>query len=457
MTKPHRPPIRFSRLPAGVQHAGAGRIERQQPRATVTDLLHVTDAHWSQGHYRFLCIQHLDKQLGRRLQVSSRTVERWLRIYRKDPDVMALMPRARGPSIGHRRITPERENLLAEVIDAWARRGQRLPVAWIREECGHRGRALGIKPVSRGCIEARLRDLGIESLQRVRPPRAMPAGVPTRPPRSKGALGIVQIDHTLVDVMVVDEVRRQSMGRPWITVAFDIATRAVLGFHLSLNAPSSISVGLTLAMVGLPKERWLVERGIEVEWPMFGIPRLLHLDNGAEFHSVALSRGCERYGISLEYRPPGRPHFGGHIERWIALEIAGRYHFNVHRGLHAVPYRLWKRTVGKQPRITVPAPDQSEYLSIPYSDLRRPPITLAELERARSILTAKGDSQPSEEQLFATAEQQRHIEDAAARRSRTARRNTERRPSRRIAAGRIRKGSPVNYEEKVVPYKGEVW
>jgi putative transposase len=227
-------------------------------------------------------------------------VERWLRIYRKNPDVMALMPRARRPSIGHWRITPERENLLAEVIDAWVRRGQRLPVAWIREEGGRRGTALGIKPVSRGCIEARLRDLGIESLQRVRPPRATPAGVPKRPPRSKGALGIVQIDHTLVDVMVVDEVRRQSMGRPWITVAFDIATRAVLGFHLSLNAPSSISVGSTLAMVGLPKERWLVERGIEVEWPMFGIPRLLHLDNGAEFHSVALSGGCERYGISLE-------------------------------------------------------------------------------------------------------------------------------------------------------------
>jgi hypothetical protein len=88
------------------------------------------------------------------------------------------------------------------------------------------------------------------------------------------------------------------------------------------------------------------------------------------------------------------------LERWIALEIAGRYHFNVHRGLHAVPYRLWKRAVGKQPRITVPAPDQSEYLSIPYSDLRRPPITLAELERARSILTAKGDSQPSHTQGF---------------------------------------------------------
>jgi putative transposase len=120
------------------------------------------------------------------------------------------------------------------------------------------------------------------------------------------------MDHTLVDVMVVDEVRRESMGRPWITVAFDIATRVVLGFHLSLHAPSAVSVGLALAMTGLPKEQWLAERSLELDWPMFGLPKALHLDNAAEFHSVALSRGCERYGIGLEYRPPGRPYFGGH-------------------------------------------------------------------------------------------------------------------------------------------------
>jgi putative transposase len=125
------------------------------------------------------------------------------------------------------------------------------------------------------------------------------------------------MDHTLVDVTVVDEVRRESMGRPWITVAFDIATRVVLGFHLSLHAPSAVSVGLALAMTGLPKEQWLAERSLELDWPMFGLPKALHLDNAAEFHSIVLSRGCERYGIGLEYRPPGRPYFGGHIERYL--------------------------------------------------------------------------------------------------------------------------------------------
>lgn len=378
-----------------------------------------------------------------------------------------------------------------------------------------------------------------------------------KPPRAKGPLTIVQIDPALVDVMVVDEVRRQSMGRPWITVAFDIATRLVLGFHLSLHAPSSVSVGLTLAMSGLPKDRWLAERELEIEWPMYGIPRTLHLDNGADFQSVALSRGCERYGISLEYRPPGRPHFGGHIERylgtlmrrihglpgttysspakrgryrseakatmtlaelerWIALEIAGRYHFSVHRGLHAIPFGLWQRAVGKQPRATandparfvldflpaemrkagrdgfqlgrirywdplvarlfplgtrilirynprdlskvfVPSPDQSEYLSIPYADLLRPPITLVELERARAILTAKGDSLPSEDAIFATTDEQRCTENAAAKTTRKARRKTEQRPPRGASAAPSSKGKRVNYDRDAVPYPGEVW
>ncbi len=48
---------------------------------------------------------------------------------------------------------------------------------------------------------------------------------------------------------------------------------------------------------------------------MRGIPRTLHLDNAAEFKSRALRSGCREYGIELMYRPVGKPHFGGHIER----------------------------------------------------------------------------------------------------------------------------------------------
>jgi putative transposase len=46
----------------------------------------------------------------------------------------------------------------------------------------------------------------------------------------------VQIDHTLVDVIMVDEGDRLPIGRPWLTLAIDVASRAVLGFLVSLEA-----------------------------------------------------------------------------------------------------------------------------------------------------------------------------------------------------------------------------
>jgi putative transposase len=39
----------------------------------------------------------------------------------------------------------------------------------------------------------------------------------------------------------------------------------------------------------------------------------VHVDNAREFHSKALKRGCQEYGIE-RYRPPGRPNFGVYID-----------------------------------------------------------------------------------------------------------------------------------------------
>ena len=61
----------------------------------------------------------------------------------------------------------------------------------------------------------------------------------------------------------------------------------------------------------------LAERKIEAEWPVHGLLTHLHLDNAKEFRSEALRRGCEQYGIAIDYRPVRTPHYGGHIERLI--------------------------------------------------------------------------------------------------------------------------------------------
>jgi len=96
-----------------------------------------------------------------------------------------------------------------------------------------------------------------------------------------------------------------------------VASRFVTGFQVSLDRPSSLTVALALTQAVLPKEGWLSDRQLELSWPAAGLPEALHLDNAAEFKAEALERGTPEYGVRLFYRPPGRPHYGGHIERLI--------------------------------------------------------------------------------------------------------------------------------------------
>ncbi|WP_427309183.1 Mu transposase C-terminal domain-containing protein [Cupriavidus sp. H39] len=196
-------------------------------------------------------------------------------------------------------------------------------------------------------------------------------------------LDIVQIDHTLADIMLVDEVFRHTIGRPWLTLAIDVATRAVVALYVGFDHPNAATVALLLTRMVLPKAPWLASREVAVDWPMHGVPKVLHLDNAAEFKSKALQVGCNQYGIELMYRPPGRPYFGGHIERlnrtimekvhslpgstgsstkgrkarkpeaeaaltlrefeqWLMYEIGQTYHHSAHRGLSgATPYSAW--------------------------------------------------------------------------------------------------------------------
>src|SRR3546814_79332 len=137
-------------------------------------------------------------------------------------------------------------------------------------------------------------------------------------------LQIVQIDHTPADIIIVDEHFRKPLGRPTLTLQIDIATRVIPGFYISLEKPSATSVGMAIRHAVLPKAAWLQEREINLDYPVFGIPETLHLDNAAEFRSRALERGCEQHGIDLKHRPRRTPHYGGHIERLIGTAVGAK-------------------------------------------------------------------------------------------------------------------------------------
>lgn len=195
---------------------------------------------------------------------------------------------------------------------------------------------------------------------------------------------MLQIDHTPVDLILVDETWRKPVGRPWLTLAIDVHSRCI--------------AGLCLAHAASDKAAYLRGIGVEADWPCHGRPGRVFVDNGPEFHSDAFERGCGQHGITLRYRPKGAPHWGGiiervigtamamvhelpgatfsnpaergeydsdkaacltlaELERWLVLAVTSPYHNAMHAGLGEPPLARWRRGVAEHeppPAVTDP-------------------------------------------------------------------------------------------------------
>ncbi|MDH4569027.1 integrase [Pseudomonas sp. BN414] len=138
----------------------------------------------------------------------------------------------------------------------------------------------------------------------------------------------VQMDHTMVDVILVDDQRRLPLGRPWLTVIIDLYTRVILGYYLSLHHPSTLSVACAVANAALPKHIFLKSLGIDSsKYPFYGVPEIIQMDNAKEFKTPKFQRACKKNRIKPEWRPYGRKHYGGHVERLIGTLMTTKVHF----------------------------------------------------------------------------------------------------------------------------------
>ena len=311
-----------------------------------------------------------------------------LRRYLADPRLTSLLRQPPGRKRGVSQCRAEIDSMINEVVDAVYLTRQRPRISDVEIELRKRCREVGLKPPSRKAITARVRSKPPYEVtaRREGHKAARDRFAPATGSLEAGwPLALVQIDHTLVDVIVVDGVTRAPIQRPWLTLAIDVCSRCVLGFHLSLESPSATSVALCVAHSVLPKMQCLSKWKIEADWP-HGLMSRLHLDNAKEFRSEALRRGCEQYGIAIDYRPVRTPHYGGHIERligtmmgkvhllpgttfsdvrakgdwdpektaamtieelerWLAHAITGVYHGTLHRALGTTPLAAWKRGI----------------------------------------------------------------------------------------------------------------
>lgn len=136
-----------------------------------------------------------------------------------------------------------------------------------------------------------------------------------RSPRPERRLDKVQIDSTVADIILVDDLGR-ILGRPWITAAIDVYSRVILAVVIGFTPPSVESLSQLLRMMCTPKGEILNHYGLEGEG-FHGRPCEVIVDNALEFHSDLLKKlVVERLGIIVTYQPKGEPWWKAMIERW---------------------------------------------------------------------------------------------------------------------------------------------
>jgi putative transposase len=470
-------------------------------------------------------------EAARELGVDVSTYYRWRNLYEVCRRISTLLPKRRGRPLGACMIDLEVEKVIDENIRSFYLTLERPPLKElllrIHADCDA---AHLPKPIWR---TVKRRIVRLNSRHVVAKREGATAASAVFDPvvgeyRANAPLDIVQIDHTVVDVIVVDEVTRQPIDRPILTLAIDVCTRMVTGSYLALDHPSTLRAGVCFAQSVLEKDAWLRERDIDIPWPVAGLPKAVHVDNASEFHSAGFTRALQDFGVEIIYRPVATPHFGGHIERligtqmgaihmlrgttfsnvskrgdypsearavmtlrelerWVTIQILGKYHQQVHASLKRPPIAVWtdhsKTTLQHMPkrrmeflagllplkwrtarrdgihlfdirywsdalidllghrelklqvrydprdlsRIYVRRPD-GRIIEAQYKNLALEPVSLWEHQRARKRLADQGRREVNENVLFEAIREQRRIEDEAIRKSKIARRAEAQRP-----------------------------
>ena len=299
-----------------------------EPPNLVSDLGAVGGKEWEDAQATFEIIKPLLNKPDRtkadvieradECDVHYGSIYRWIRQYESMGRVSAFLRQTR-KDYGKILLSADVEAIVKDVIETKYLTQQRWSVAKIWRE------------IEKICAKKKLTPPHVNTvrqrIKRLDPYRATKAREGTKAaeaakllfqgkfPGADVPLAVVQVDHTPVDIILVDDIHRQPIGRPWLTLLIDVFSRMVLGYYISFDPPGNLSLGLALAHAILPKETGLIKLDIDGKWPCWGLPRTIHADNAKEFRGEMLRRACQEHGINLEWRPVAKPRYGAHIER----------------------------------------------------------------------------------------------------------------------------------------------
>jgi transposase InsO family protein len=123
---------------------------------------------------------------------------------------------------------------------------------------------------------------------------------PETPPHGDRPFEICHIDHTELDIELIDPKTGKNLGRPWATFLIDAFSRRILAVFLTFDPPSRASDMMAI--------RECVRR-------FNRLPQIIVVDGGADFKSVYFETLAAAFEITVKTRPPAEPRFGSVIER----------------------------------------------------------------------------------------------------------------------------------------------
>jgi putative transposase len=232
-----------------------------------------------------------------------RTAQRWVARYQQFG--LGALVRKRRADSGARRAVSAR---LREVIEGLALEKPPLPIAALFRQARQFAKDLGEPAPSYWVIYDIVRQLPADLLTLAhKGTKAYSEAFDLVHRReASGPNAIWQADHSPLDILLVRPGGEPE--KPWLTVIIDDYSRAVAGYLLSFEPPSTLHTSLAL--------RQGIWRKEDPRWNVCGIPDVLYTDHGSDFTSRHLEQVGADLKIRLVFSMAGKPRGRGRIERF---------------------------------------------------------------------------------------------------------------------------------------------
>jgi len=240
--------------------------------------------------------------VARDRKIPLRTAQRWVTQYRQYG--LVGLARRRRRDRGQRRMPP----LLQQLIEGLALQKTRPTAAAIHRQVTEIASQQGWKVPGYGSVYAIVRSLdpGLVKLAHHGTKAYQNCYDLLYRREASHPNEIWQADHSPLDVWLLND--ESQPARPWLTVVEDDYSRAIAGYYLTFEHPSTLNTSLTL--------RQAIWRKADPRWPICGIPQIFYTDHGRDFTSLHMEQVAADLKMLLVLSTVGKPRGRGRVERF---------------------------------------------------------------------------------------------------------------------------------------------